>query len=97
MGYESITQNLTVGDSTILYVGLAVFLMVIALIFAVLVLTNYKKRSDLELWYKTKVIGYKVGIIEKAAKDEGVEIVEMKKLTVAEVAREELMNDLERK
>lgn len=97
MGYESITQTLITGDSTIMYVGIFIVLTVAALVFMALVLTNYKKRADLDLWYRTKVIGYKVGIIEKAAKDEGVDIAEMKTLTVAEVAREELMNDLESK
>lgn len=64
--------------------------------------TNNTKFSNLRLerekaktLYEVTINNYKTGIVEAAAKAEGVELVRVKTLTVSEAARAQVAEDME--
>lgn len=90
---SNMTTDGTIGYTVVMF-SAAFMLFIITIGIFLPMCLNQKKKADLNLWYTTKLVGYKVGIIEKAAKEEDVQIVEMKSLSVAEIAKEDLEEDL---
>lgn len=101
MGFDTLTIEQIQGNSTIFYAGLAILVIILAFVFAILALANFKKRSEvylkrekLFLWYDEQVVGFKVGYIKKTAEEKGIEISCMPKQDLMQVLEDEVSNDL---
>lgn len=86
--------SLIFGDSTAMYIGLAIAFVLIVIAFVALLLVNYKHRSNSETWYRDQVYAFKVGYIQKTATEKGIEMVYPPKADLMNTLEEEVSGDL---
>lgn len=86
--------NLTFGDSTAMYIGIAIVLVLIVIAIVAMMLANYKHRSNSETWYRDQVYAFKAGYIQKTATEKGIEMVYPPKADLMNTLEEEVSGDL---
>lgn len=92
--YEQINTIDGTNGYTAMSFAAAAVLVILAVALVCLWMVNYRKRADAKQFYLDNVIAFKVGYIQKTAKDKEIEMVYRPKADLMEKLEEEVSKDL---